>query len=63
MMACPALSFRPANGTLMARQGVGSLGRVLGSVLTDPLSWGFGVERAKVSDTTVERAKVSDTTT
>jgi hypothetical protein len=47
MTACPALSFRPANGTLMARQEVGGLGRVLGSVWTEPLTWSFWLERAK----------------
>jgi hypothetical protein len=47
MTVCPGLSFQPANGTLMARQGVGSLERVLGSVWTEPLTWGFGLERAK----------------
>jgi hypothetical protein len=47
MTACPALSFRPVNGTLMARRGVGGLGRVVGSVRTGPLTWGFGLERAK----------------
>ena len=47
MTACPGLSFQPANGTLMARQGSSGLARVLGSARTDPLTWGFGLERAK----------------
>jgi hypothetical protein len=38
MMACPAL-FPARQRTLMARQGAGGLGRVLGSVRTDPLTW------------------------
>ena len=47
MTACPGLSFQPANGTLMARQGVGDLARALGSARTKALTWGFGLERAK----------------
>jgi hypothetical protein len=34
-------------GMVMARQGVGGLGRMLDSVWTEPLTWGFGLERAK----------------
>jgi hypothetical protein len=47
MTACPALSFQSVNGTLMARRGSGGLGTVVSSVRTGPLTWGFGVERAK----------------
>jgi hypothetical protein len=42
MTVCPALSFRPADGTLMARQAVGGLGRVLGSVRPEALTWVSG---------------------
>jgi len=52
MTACPGLSIRSANGTLMARQGGGGgLARWLGSKWTGPLTWGFGLERATVIET------------
>jgi hypothetical protein len=39
MTACPALSFRPVNGTT----GVGGIGRVLGSVWDRASDLGFRV--------------------
>ncbi len=47
MTACPALSFRPVNGTLMARQGSAALEGCSAQRGTEPLTWGFGLERAK----------------
>jgi len=43
MTACPALSFRPVNGTT----GSAALEGCSAQCGTEPLTWGFGLERAK----------------
>jgi hypothetical protein len=37
----------PVNGTLMARQGSAALEGCSAQCGTEPLTWGFGLERAK----------------